>query len=108
MARCGVKARIIDKRSRKVFVGHADGLRPRTLEIFDTMGFQYKVIAEGAGFASFCIWVSLIYLAKRSMLIYLCMSGSRRQRRSNVSIQDTSGPYDDLALSCYALGSGAH
>lgn len=38
MARCGINARIIDKRETKIFVGHADGLRPRTLELFDSMG----------------------------------------------------------------------
>ncbi|KAI5381154.1 hypothetical protein J4E82_000354 [Alternaria postmessia] len=38
MARCGTKARIIDKRGTKVINGHADGLRPRTNEFFDSMG----------------------------------------------------------------------
>ncbi|KAJ5902637.1 hypothetical protein N7495_003165 [Penicillium taxi] len=47
MARYGVNARIIDKRSTKVFTGHADGLRMRTLELFDSMGIQHRVMQEG-------------------------------------------------------------
>ncbi|KAJ5147146.1 hypothetical protein N7526_000498 [Penicillium atrosanguineum] len=47
MARCGVRARIIDKKSTKVFTGQADGLRVRTLEIFDSIGFQHRVQHEG-------------------------------------------------------------
>ncbi|OAA72922.1 Monooxygenase, FAD-binding protein [Akanthomyces lecanii RCEF 1005] len=38
MARCGIAARIVDKRGVKVINGHADGLRPRTEELFDSMG----------------------------------------------------------------------
>ncbi|KAJ5351333.1 hypothetical protein N7452_000307 [Penicillium brevicompactum] len=48
MARCGINARIIDKRETKIFVGHADGLRPRTLELFDSMGFQHRVLHEAS------------------------------------------------------------
>ncbi|OQD82102.1 hypothetical protein PENANT_c023G01340 [Penicillium antarcticum] len=57
MARCGVKARVIDKRSTKVFVGHADGLRPRTLELFDSMGFQHRVMQEGSISTEANFWV---------------------------------------------------
>ncbi|KAJ6158089.1 hypothetical protein N7485_010915 [Penicillium canescens] len=57
MARCGVKARVIDKRSTKVFVGHADGLRPRTLELFDSMGFQHRVLHEGSISTEANFWV---------------------------------------------------
>ncbi|KAJ5985951.1 hypothetical protein N7522_013147 [Penicillium canescens] len=57
MARCGVKARVIDKRSTKVFVGHADGLRPRTLELFDSMGFQHRVMHEGSISTEANFWV---------------------------------------------------
>jgi 2-polyprenyl-6-methoxyphenol hydroxylase-like FAD-dependent oxidoreductase len=57
MARCGINARIIDKRSTKVFVGHADGLRPRTLELFDSMGFQHRVLHEASSSTEINIWV---------------------------------------------------
>jgi phenol 2-monooxygenase len=59
MARCGVKARVIDKRSTKVFVGHADGLRPRTLELFDSMGFQHRVMHEGSISTEANFWVCM-------------------------------------------------
>ncbi|KGO72669.1 Monooxygenase, FAD-binding [Penicillium italicum] len=57
MARCGVNARIIDNRDTKVFLGHADGLRARTLELFDSMGFQDRVIQEGSISTEANIWV---------------------------------------------------
>ncbi|KAJ5771369.1 uncharacterized protein N7511_003420 [Penicillium nucicola] len=57
MARCGVKARVVDKRSTKVFVGHADGLRPRTLELFDSMGFQHRVMHEASISTEANFWV---------------------------------------------------
>lgn len=59
MARCGIKARVIDKQKHKVYNGHADGLRPRTEEIFDSMGgdLQQRIQAEGYIFESFRTWV---------------------------------------------------
>ncbi|CAI7642225.1 unnamed protein product [Penicillium pancosmium] len=57
MAVCGVKARIIDKRGTKVLTGQADGLRPRTLEIFDSIGFQHRVIHEGHVAVEANFWV---------------------------------------------------
>ncbi|KAJ5588409.1 hypothetical protein N7537_011087 [Penicillium hordei] len=57
MARCGVNARIIDNRDTKVFLGHADGLRARTLELFDSMGFQHRVLQEGSVSTEANIWV---------------------------------------------------
>ncbi|CAG7977703.1 unnamed protein product [Penicillium nalgiovense] len=57
MARYGVNARIIDNRDTKVFLGHADGLRARTLELFDSMGFQHRVIQEGSISTEANIWV---------------------------------------------------
>ncbi|KAJ5188266.1 Monooxygenase FAD-binding [Penicillium cf. griseofulvum] len=56
MARYGVNARIIDKRNTKVFLGHADGLRARTLELFDSMGFQHRVMQEGSISTEANIW----------------------------------------------------
>lgn len=57
MARCGVRARIIDKRGTKVFTGQADGLRVRTLEIFDSIGFQHRVQHEGHVAVEANFWV---------------------------------------------------
>lgn len=59
MARCGIKTRIIDKRGVKVINGHADGLRPRTEEIFDSMGggIQEKIAKEGYIFESLKTWI---------------------------------------------------
>lgn len=59
MAQCGIRARIIDKRGIKVINGHADGLRPRTEELFDSMGYglQEKVAAEGYIFENLKTWV---------------------------------------------------
>ena len=63
MARCGIKTRIVDKRGHKVYNGHADGLRPRTEEIFDSMGgnLQQRIEAEGYIFESFRTWVRLFF-----------------------------------------------
>ncbi|PLN78147.1 2-polyprenyl-6-methoxyphenol hydroxylase [Aspergillus taichungensis] len=58
MARCGIKARVIDKRTRKVMLGHADGLRTRTLELFDSIGFQHKVLHEAQSLAHYAFWRS--------------------------------------------------
>jgi 2-polyprenyl-6-methoxyphenol hydroxylase-like FAD-dependent oxidoreductase len=46
MARCGINARIVDKRSTKVHVGQADGLNSRSMEIFDSFGFADRVEKE--------------------------------------------------------------
>ncbi|GJC87295.1 phenol hydroxylase [Colletotrichum liriopes] len=46
MAHCGVNARIVDKRSTKVFCGQADGLQCRSLEIFDSLGFADRAWKE--------------------------------------------------------------
>jgi phenol 2-monooxygenase len=61
MARCGISARIIDKRGKKVINGHADGLRPRTEDLFDSMGggVQEKIQAEGYIFENMMNWVRI-------------------------------------------------
>ncbi|KFA68905.1 hypothetical protein S40285_08992 [Stachybotrys chlorohalonatus IBT 40285] len=38
LARCGINARVVDKRGSKVYKGQADGLMSRTIEILDSMG----------------------------------------------------------------------
>lgn len=46
MARCGINARIVDKRGSKIYAGQADGLQCRSLEIFDSFGFADRVWKE--------------------------------------------------------------
>ena len=58
MARYGIRTRIVDKRPTKVFTGHADGIRMRTLEIFDSMGIYHKVEHEGHPAVEPGFWVS--------------------------------------------------
>ncbi|KAK6201924.1 hypothetical protein LQW54_009238 [Pestalotiopsis sp. IQ-011] len=56
MAHCGINARIIDKRDTKVFCGQADGLNPRSQEIFDSFGFGDRVRKEAYYLNEFCFW----------------------------------------------------
>ncbi|KAB8237359.1 putative phenol 2-monooxygenase [Aspergillus alliaceus] len=56
MARCGVNARVVDKRATKVFCGYADGLKSGTMELFDSMGFQHRVVNEGVELPEFMFW----------------------------------------------------
>ncbi|OMP87688.1 Phenol 2-monooxygenase, partial [Diplodia seriata] len=46
MARCGINARIVDKRGTKIFAGQADGLQCRSLEMFDSFGFAHRAWRE--------------------------------------------------------------
>lgn len=46
MARCGINARIIDKRGTKIYNGQADGLQCRSLEIFDSFDFADRAWKE--------------------------------------------------------------
>jgi phenol 2-monooxygenase len=56
LAKCGVHARIIDKRGTKVFNGQADGLQCRTLEIFDSLGFGRRAWDEANHMLEICLW----------------------------------------------------
>ncbi|KAK7056500.1 hypothetical protein VNI00_003056 [Paramarasmius palmivorus] len=47
LARAGVNVRIIDKRPVKVAAGQADGLQPRTIEIFQSYGLAERLLKEG-------------------------------------------------------------
>lgn len=38
MAKCGIRLRVIDKDPNELLHGRADGMRPRTVEILDSMG----------------------------------------------------------------------
>ncbi|OCL11154.1 hypothetical protein AOQ84DRAFT_199228 [Glonium stellatum] len=56
MARCGINARIIDKRGTKIFNGQADGLQCRSLEIFDSFGFADRAWKESNHMLEMCMW----------------------------------------------------
>ena len=53
----GIKARIIDKRVKKLEVGFGDGFMIRTMEILDTFGLAGKVSEEGHPFTAHHSWV---------------------------------------------------
>ncbi|KAB5540448.1 FAD binding domain protein [Coniochaeta sp. 2T2.1] len=55
-ARCGIKARVVDKRGTKIFHGQADGLQCRTLEILDSFGFADRAWKEGNHMLEICLW----------------------------------------------------
>ncbi|KAK6460215.1 FAD binding domain-containing protein [Scheffersomyces coipomensis] len=55
-ARTGVNARIIDKRSARQFVGQADGLQSRSLEIFQSFGFADRALKESNHMLELCFW----------------------------------------------------
>jgi phenol 2-monooxygenase len=55
-ARCGINARIVDKRGTKIYNGQADGLQCRTLEIFDSFGFADRAWKESNHMLEICLW----------------------------------------------------
>lgn len=55
-ARCGVKARIIDKRPDSRFIGQADGLQSRTIEVFQSFGFGDRAQKEAYHMLEMCFW----------------------------------------------------
>lgn len=56
LAKCGVRARIVDKRGTKIFNGQADGLQCRTLEILDSLGFGHRAWRESNHMLEICLW----------------------------------------------------
>lgn len=56
MARCGINARIVDKRGTKIYAGQADGLQLRSLEIFDSFGFADRAWKEANHMIEMCMW----------------------------------------------------
>ena len=55
-ARCGIHARIVDKRGTKIFNGQADGLQSRSLEILESLGFADRVLKESNHMLETCTW----------------------------------------------------
>ncbi|ERT02715.1 hypothetical protein HMPREF1624_01016 [Sporothrix schenckii ATCC 58251] len=57
LARLGVDARIVDKRTGKVYSGQADGFQVRSLEILDSFGIAEKIWKESNHMiAEVCFW----------------------------------------------------
>jgi 2-polyprenyl-6-methoxyphenol hydroxylase-like FAD-dependent oxidoreductase len=54
MARCGINARVVDKRGTKIYAGQADGLQIRSLEIFDSFGFADRAMKEANHMVEVC------------------------------------------------------
>ncbi|KAH8110740.1 FAD binding domain-containing protein [Phellopilus nigrolimitatus] len=47
LSKAGVTVRIIDNRFKRVEVGQADGIQPRTIEVFKSYGLADRLIEEG-------------------------------------------------------------
>ncbi|PCH36417.1 hypothetical protein WOLCODRAFT_28542 [Wolfiporia cocos MD-104 SS10] len=47
LANFGVNVRIVDQRPVKVAAGHADGIQPRTTEVFQSYGLAERLLREG-------------------------------------------------------------
>ncbi|POW05903.1 hypothetical protein PSHT_10597 [Puccinia striiformis] len=57
LARYGIhNVRIIDKRGTKVFTGQADGLNPRSLEVFKALGMGARLFEEVNQLGEICFW----------------------------------------------------
>ncbi|KAK8873572.1 FAD binding domain-containing protein [Apiospora arundinis] len=56
MSRLGIKTRIVDKRTDKVFSGQADGFQVRTLEILDSFGIGERVWKESNHMIEVSFW----------------------------------------------------
>lgn len=46
----------VDKRDHQTSVGNADGMKPRTLEIFGTLGLEDQLRKEGLPVMDLCQW----------------------------------------------------
>ncbi|KAJ7781886.1 FAD binding domain-containing protein [Mycena maculata] len=47
LAKAGVNVRIVDQRPSKVSAGQADGIQPRTIEVFQSYGLAERLLREG-------------------------------------------------------------
>ncbi|KAF7369055.1 hypothetical protein MVEN_00232300 [Mycena venus] len=47
LAKAGVNVRIVDQRPSKVAAGQADGIQPRTIEVFQSYGLADRLLKEG-------------------------------------------------------------
>ncbi|KAI6765956.1 hypothetical protein HG530_007026 [Fusarium avenaceum] len=60
LARCGIDARVVDKKGSKVYKGQADGLMSRTIEILDSMGCGLSQRVDHESYLTYCmdIWTN--------------------------------------------------
>ena len=56
LARYGVRCKIVDSRSRALEIGRADGIQPRTSEIFESFGLVDDLLKEGAHNVEVALW----------------------------------------------------
>ncbi|CCM01337.1 uncharacterized protein FIBRA_03386 [Fibroporia radiculosa] len=47
LAKAGVNVRIVDQRPKRVAAGQADGIQPRTIEVFQSYGLAERLLREG-------------------------------------------------------------
>ncbi|KDQ13605.1 hypothetical protein BOTBODRAFT_66580 [Botryobasidium botryosum FD-172 SS1] len=48
LCRAGVRVRIVDKKEMRISTGHADGIQPRTIEVFQSYGLAKRFLKEAA------------------------------------------------------------
>ncbi|KDQ13597.1 hypothetical protein BOTBODRAFT_33319 [Botryobasidium botryosum FD-172 SS1] len=48
LGRAGVRVRIIDKKEVRISAGHADGIQPRTIEVFQSYGLAERFLKDAA------------------------------------------------------------
>jgi phenol 2-monooxygenase len=77
-ARQGIKTRIVDKRSQKIFTGQADGLQCRTLETLQSLGFADRVW-KGTTLARLPLFACLTYFSftESNHMIEICFWSAR-------------------------------
>ncbi|KAI5120431.1 hypothetical protein M0805_009893 [Coniferiporia weirii] len=46
LSKAGVNVRVVDKRQKKVAAGQADGIQPRTIEVFQSYGLAERLLRE--------------------------------------------------------------
>jgi 2-polyprenyl-6-methoxyphenol hydroxylase-like FAD-dependent oxidoreductase len=69
MARCGINARVVDKRGTKIYAGQADGLQIRSLEIFDSFGFADRAMKEANHMVEVCTHLGRNHYASHSRYV---------------------------------------
>lgn len=74
MSRLGIKTRIVDKRADALSTGQADGLQPRTLEIWDSFGIADGILKDaiplsGSNSPSMSSQISILKNLRRILLL---------------------------------------
>ncbi|KAJ3789784.1 FAD binding domain-containing protein [Lentinula aff. detonsa] len=83
LARAGVNVRIVDQRPKKVAAGQADGIQPRTAEVFKSYGLSDRLLKEGTQ-----LHVAAFYNPSKSGGIELT------DRVPDVTATDTNFPFE--------------